>query len=1188
MRRLLPTLLLAATALPGYAADSVLLREFVAEPPATPQSHAATLVETGDGDLLAAWFGGTHEGAPDIRIWLARRNAKGWSAPVAVADGGKIGGKPQPAWNPVLFRPENGPLMLFYKAGPEPRRWHGNLIESGDGGRTWSAPRRLPDNVLGPIRSKPVQLADGTLVSPSSTEDGGWKVHFERSEDGGRTWKRTSPVADPAGVEAIQPSLAMRADGSLLALGRSKRDRVFTTESRDGGRHWSPLRLLDLPNPNAAVDLLHLTDGRYLLVYNPRTAGKEWWDGRDRLSVALSDDGERWTEVLTLEDEPGAEFSYPSAIQTRDGKVHVVYTWKRERIRHVVLDPTQLGTTADDRPAYLDPTLDAERRAVDLVGRLTLEEKAAQMRDDAPAVPRLGIPAYNWWNEGVHGLARNGHATVFPQAIGQAATWNPELLRQVGDTVAAEARAKFAAIDPANGYPRYAGLSIWSPNINILRDPRWGRGQETYGEDPFLTARLAVAFVHGLQGDDPQRPKTIATPKHYAVHSGPEPGRHGFNASPTPHDLEDTYLPAFRAAVVEGGAGSVMCAYNAVDGIPACANPDLLQRRLREDWGFSGYVVSDCGAINDMTQFHRYTVDNAEASARSVAAGTDLNCGSGYRSLAGAVRRGLLPEATLDRSLQRLLAARIRLGMYEGTGQAVSPDGAVARELALTAARESLVLLKNDGALPLRDGATVAVVGPTADLLENLEANYHGTARDPLTPLAGIRRQFGAERVLYAQGSALAGNVPVAIPSDALRSRDGAPGLTGEYFDNPDLSGTPVVVRTDAKVNFNFNRVPPAPGLSPDRYGVRWSGWLLPPAPGRYAFNVRVARCFDCSGHDRVRLYVDGRLLHDSLEDPANLTLEFDDTRPRELRLELRHTGQDEGITLEWIAPPAAQREQAVAAARQADAVVAFVGLSPNLEGEQLKMEVPGFNGGDRTSLDLPAAQQELLQAVGATGKPLVVVLSSGSAVALNWADRHADAVLAAWYPGEAGGQAVAEALAGAFSPAGRLPMTFHRSADDLPPMPDYRMQGRTYRYFRGQALYPFGHGLSYTRFGYGEPRLSRRTLEAGEPLKVSVEVRNEGARDSDEVVQAYLTPPPSPEAPRHALVGFRRVHLRAGERRTVELELTPRALSTVDAEGRRAVRAGRYVLSLGGGQPGHAEVRSVQFTIRGEHALPR
>nr|WP_244756099.1 glycoside hydrolase family 3 C-terminal domain-containing protein [Pseudoxanthomonas helianthi] len=839
-------------------------------------------------------------------------------------------------------------------------------------------------------------------------------------------------------------------------------------------------------------------------------------------------------------------------------------------------------------PGYRNTSLSAEARAADLVRRLSLEEKAAQMRDNAPAVPRLGIPAYQWWNEGLHGLARNGYATVFPQATGLAASWNPDLLHQVGETISAEARAGFARIDPAQGYPRYAGLTLWSPNINILRDPRWGRGQETYGEDPFLTSRLGVAFVRGLQGDDPQHPRTIATPKHFAAHSGPEPGRDSFDVAPSAHDLEDTYLPAFRAAVAEGGAGSVMCAYNALAGIPACANADLLQRHLREDWGFSGYVVSDCDAVGNMTQFHHYTQDAAEASARAVLAGNDLNCGSAYLHLADAVRRGLLPQADLDRSLQRLLAARIRLGMYE-PAPARPVDTQATRTLALDAARESLVLLKNArNTLPLRAGARIAAVGPTADLLEVLQANYHGTARDPVTPWAGLRQRFGADKVHYAQGASLAANVPIAIPSTALRTPDGQPGLKGEYFDNAELAGNPARVRVDRTVNFDFNRVAPAPGIRADRYGVRWTGRLQPPAPGRYRFNVRVDRCFDCSGHDRVDLYLDGRLLYDGTQNAEAMTVDFQDTQPHELRLELRHSGEDEGITLEWLAPPQAQLDEALAAAREADAIVAFVGLSPNLEGEALQVEVAGFNGGDRTSLDLPAAQETLLKTVAATGKPLVVVLLSGSAVALNWAQQHADAILVAWYPGEAGGQAVADVLAGAYNPAGRLPMTFYRSADDLPPMADYRMQGRTYRYFNGKPLYPFGHGLSYTRFGYDGMRLSQAQLKAGEPLTVSVEVRNLGDRDGDEVVQAYLTPPASPLAPRHALAGFRRVHLKAGESRRVEIELSPRALSTVDAQGRRAVRAGRYTLSIGGGQPGFADVHNATFAIEGEQALPR
>ena len=846
-----------------------------------------------------------------------------------------------------------------------------------------------------------------------------------------------------------------------------------------------------------------------------------------------------------------------------------------------------------------------------LLHELSLPEKVAQMQDAAPAVPRLGLPAYSWWNEGLHGLARAGQATVFPQAIGLAASWDTPLLQEVGGAIAAQARDNFvrASATPVDGLSpnaaRYRGLTIWSPNINIFRDPRWGRGQETYGEDPQLTARLGVAFIQGLQGPDPARPTVIATPKHFAVHSGPERGRHGFDVDPSPHDLEDTYLPAFRAAVTEGHAGSIMCAYNAIDKTPACANSDLLTTRLRDDWGFRGFVVTDCDAIEDMTLFHKTTASDIEASARALRAGADLNCGHSFAALTKAVQRGDASEADIDRAARRLLDARARLGALGGaTGpvRASAADTARHRWLALQAARESMVLLRNDRhggvpVLPLRAGARIAVVGPTADLLEDLEANYHGNAIDPVTPLAGLRAMLGTDHVRYAQGASLATNVPVAVPDTALRTPDGQPGLRAEIFDNAELAGVPTIVRVDTKVNLDYDRAAPTSRVSSSRFAVRWIGRLVPPAAGDYTLGLKIDRCFDCSRHDQVRLYVDGKLFLAAIDphkdaDIAALPLHFADARPHSLRLELLHVGEDQGITLQWHAPAHAQLTEALAAARGVDAVVAFVGLSPNLEGEQLQVDVPGFDGGDRSSLGLPAAQQALLaslaELLAPTRTPLIVVLQSGSAVALTGSAGRADAVLAAWYPGEAGGQAIAETLTGINNPAGRLPVTFYRDVSDLPAFDDYRMAGRTYRYFTGTPLWPFGHGLSYTRFEYAAPVLSHARLPAGEPLTVGVDVRNAGDRAGDEVLQAYLEPPTSALAPKRALVAFRRIHLQAGETRHVEMAVDARALSSVDALGTRAVEPGHYALTVGGGQPGFATTVRSEFEIDGRQVLPK
>lgn len=847
----------------------------------------------------------------------------------------------------------------------------------------------------------------------------------------------------------------------------------------------------------------------------------------------------------------------------------------------------------------LSAMADDQAQASAAVAKMSLAEKVSQLQSGAPAIPRLGIAAYDWWSEGLHGTARNGNATVFPQAIGLAASWDVSLLNQVGTTVSTEARAKFNAVGAGHDHARYNGLTIWSPNINIFRDPRWGRGQETYGEDPYLTGQLAVNFIRGIQGDDPAQPRAIATPKHFVVHSGPESGRHGFDTDVSPHDLEATYLPAFRAAITEGHADSVMCAYNALHGTPVCADADLLTTRLRHDWGFQGFVVSDCDAIDDMTKFHYFRLDNAQSSAAAIQAGTDLDCGNAYADLGEAVQKGYVRESVLDAALTRLFAARHRLGEWSATdGNRYASigmdqvDSAAHRQLALQAAVESMVLLKNArDTLPLRQGLRLAVIGPNADTVETLEANYHGTASAPVTPLQGLRERFGAQQISYAQGAPIAQGVPIPIPETALRTADHATtGLRGEYFEQADFSGAPHLTRVDRSIDFDWDQVAPARDMHADRYAVRWTGQLVPPGAGDYTLAVHIDRCFDCSGHDPVRLYVDDHAVidDDGGDKHMQATLHFADTRPHAIRLELVHSGQDQGVRLQWIAPAQAQVAEADAAVKRADAVVAFVGLSPDVEGEELKIDVPGFNGGDRSDIGLPVQQQALLEHLATSGKPLIVVLMSGSAVALNWAQEHADAILAAWYPGEEGGKAIASVLAGDANPAGRLPVTFYRSTNDLPPFVSYGMQGRTYRYFTGAPLYPFGFGLSYTHFSYAEPTLSAATLKAGDALQATVTVRNDGKRDGDEVVQLYVDAPDQPLAPRHALVAFQRVHLAAGESRAIHFELAPRQLSSVDAAGHRAVVAGHYGLFFGGGQPDSSDGVTAALTITGNEALPR
>ncbi len=865
------------------------------------------------------------------------------------------------------------------------------------------------------------------------------------------------------------------------------------------------------------------------------------------------------------------------------------------------------------RCSYLNPALTPRERAKDLVSRMTLEEKVSQMQDMAPAIPRLGVPAYNWWNEALHGVARNGFATNFPQSIGLAATWDPALMHRIATTIAVEGRAKYNYAIRNGDHSRFAGLTFWSPNINIDRDPRWGRGMETFGEDPFLTASMGVEFVKGLQGDNPKYLELVSTPKHYAVHSGPEPSRHGFNVDISEHDLEDTYLPAFRATIVEGHADSIMCAYNAIDGAPACANTELLQQHLREDWGFDGYTVSDCDAVGDIQRGHHFAANPEEAAALAVKAGTDLDCGRTYAALTNAVSEHLLTESDIDAAVVQLFTARMRLGMFDPPS--LVPFNAIPysevnsaehRELALEAARKSIVLLKNrNETLPLnRSIRKIAVVGPTADLLESIEGNYNGTAPDPVSPLNGLRKEFGSQNVLFAPGSILADGSPAPIPSAYLRTDESlkTSGLKGEYFEDTELTGTPKMVRVDAKINFDWNRVTPAAGFPTETFAVRWTGELLPPAAGDYVLSVRGPRPFvasvltgEAGGTQtpaakipvRVRLYIDNKLVMDGSSNAAEARLNFADTSPHAIRVEYIHLPNDRNVSLVWDPPANSLLGQAVDAARKSDAVIAFVGLSPNLEGEEMNVHVDGFEGGDRTTIELPAAQEHLLEAMGETGRPLIVVVTSGSALAVPWAKEHADALLEAWYPGEEGGDAIAETLNGKNNPAGRLPVTFYASTSDLPPFTDYSMKNRTYRYYRGDVLYPFGYGLSYSRFSYGAPSVNARKIMAGAPVVVTTTVRNTSERDGDEVAELYIKAPQTVVSPALELEGFKRIHLQAGEARRVEFTLSPRQLSEVDEKGNRAVVPGEYAIYISGMQP-KPGTPAAMIRISGTMVLPK
>jgi len=862
---------------------------------------------------------------------------------------------------------------------------------------------------------------------------------------------------------------------------------------------------------------------------------------------------------------------------------------------------------------YQDTSLPAQQRVDDLVSRMTLEEKVAQTMNTAPAIPRLGIPAYDWWNEGLHGVARSGYATMFPQAIGMAATWDAPLLGRMGTTISTEARAKNNEALRHDTHSIYYGLTFWSPNINIFRDPRWGRGQETYGEDPFLTSRLGVSFVKGLQGDDPSYFKVIATPKHYAVHSGPESERHRFNVDPSPHDLWDTYLPAFRATITEGKADSIMCAYNAIDNAPACASKELLETILRGDWSFGGYVTSDCGAIDDFFQktAHHTSTDAETASVAGIRAGTDTNCGTTYRALTAAVGRGLIKESEIDVSIKRLFLARYRLGLFDPAAKvpyASIPFSEVNspahQALALQAANESMVLLKNEaGALPLKPGIrTIAVVGPNAASISAIEGNYNAIPRNPVLPVDGIAAEFKSAKVLYAQGSPYAEGVALPVPRTMLHpdTTTTVEGLQAEYFASDSFDGRPLLQRVDKQIEFDWNGASPVPGAPSDHFAVRWTGTIAVREPGDYEFAVQLADCYPCEDHEKFAVYFDGKPISSfetsataysrSSHTPA-FKLSFTDAKRHDLRIEYVHNAKlfGAGMSLEWTPKSSDLQKEAVAAAQKADVVLAYVGLSSQLEGEEMPLHIEGFSGGDRTDIKLPASQQSLLEALAATGKPLVVVLLNGSALSVTWAQEHANAILEAWYPGESGGTAIAQTLSGKNNPAGRLPVTFYASVDQIPAFEDYAMANRTYRYFKGKPLYGFGYGLSYTNFSYSGLKLSTKTLRAGDSFTVEADVKNTGSRAGDEVTELYLTPPHTGVSPALALAGFNRVHLGPGETRHVSFNLDPRTLSQVDEKGVRSVSPGSYRVSVGGSQPTEAQSSQIgDFTIDGTKELPR
>lgn len=841
---------------------------------------------------------------------------------------------------------------------------------------------------------------------------------------------------------------------------------------------------------------------------------------------------------------------------------------------------------------YQDLSLGFEARAKDLTSRLTLDEKIAQLMNDAPAVPRLGIPAYNWWNEALHGVARAGTATVFPQAIGMAASFDVPLMTRVATAIGDEGRAKHHEFVRRGERGIYRGLTFWSPNINIFRDPRWGRGQETYGEDPYLTGRMGVAFVKALQGDDPKYWKTVATAKHYVVHSGPEADRHTFDVSPSERDLYETYLPAFKELVEEAKVASVMGAYNRVNGESASASPRFLGQILRRDWGFDGYVVSDCGSIDDIFVGHKIVKTAEEAAALAVKEGCDLECGTVYRSLKAAVERGLIAEKDIDVAVTRLMFARFKLGMFDPPERVkyaripFSVNEAPAHDqLAREMAQASIVLLKNTGVLPLAANTKkIAVIGPNADEVMTLVGNYYGTPSNPVTVVQGIRSAVGpGGDVRYARGVDLVENrqdpraVP-PIPSQFLRPAAGSTeqGLKGEYFKGKELAGTPVVTRVDRAVNFRWDRLNPTTemvlrgeltreqALGNEEFSARWTGQIVAPVTGKYELTV--------TADDGFRLDVAGkRVLDEWTPTPRararSVMLDFEAGKAYDVKLEYFENIRDAEVRLNWRQPGAKDPyQEAIDAAKASDVVIFAGGLNGEVEGEEMPVIYPGFAGGDRTEIALPKTQQKLLEDLHALGKPVVLVLMTGSALAVEWAKANLPAIVVAWYPGQQGGNAIADVLFGKVNPSGRLPVTFYQSVNDLPPFADYAMKNRTYKYFTGEPLYAFGHGLSYTRFDYSGIRVAPAAGADASAFDVSFDVQNTGTRAGHEVPQLYVRALDAARPmPLRELRGFTRIQLVPGARQRVSFRVTKDALAYYDeAQKRFATAPGEYELAAG------------------------
>ncbi|MDR0394828.1 MAG: glycoside hydrolase family 3 C-terminal domain-containing protein, partial [Tannerella sp.] len=829
---------------------------------------------------------------------------------------------------------------------------------------------------------------------------------------------------------------------------------------------------------------------------------------------------------------------------------------------------------------FQNPDLSTEERVEDLLGRLTIEEKVGQMMNKTPAIERLGIPEYDWWNEALHGVARAGQATVFPQSIAMAATFDEEAILKTFTMVSDEARAKYHHYQKEKEYDRYKGLTFWTPNINIFRDPRWGRGMETYGEDPYLTSRLGLAVVKGLQGDDPKYFKSHACAKHYAVHSGPEWNRHEFDVTVSLRDLYMTYLPAFETLVKDGNVQEVMCAYNRYEGSPCCGSNKLLVDILRNDWGYDHIIVSDCGAIDDFwkkdknTPRHETHPDQESASVDAVRAGTDVECGASYRALLDAVKKGKIKEEELNVSLRRLFKGRFELGMFDPDDRV--PYAAIPYSVvespehiaqALDMARKSMVLLKNGSSggqklLPLgKNIKKIAVTGPNANDSTMLWANYNGFPTHTVTISEGIRNKLPDAEIIYEPGCNHTDNMMFNDLGNHISS-EGKTGLYAEFFNNTGFEGEPVHRGIVPEVHYSTGgNTQFAPNVNLTNFTARFTGVFESPISGDVTFSL--------SGDDGYRLLVGNDTVIASWTNRSGrektFTLKMEKGQKYPLKIEyVQYTGNaniDLGISFYKPVDPA----ETAAKVKDADVIIFAGGLSPRLEGEEMPISIEGFKKGDRTNIDLPKIQRDMLSALKKTGKPIIFVVCTGSALALTWENENADAILNAWYGGQTAGTAVADILFGDYNPSGKLPVTFYASTSQLPDFEDYGMKGRTYRYMTEKPLYPFGYGLSYTTFAMEGATLSASEIGKDQSVTLTVPVKNTGSRDGDEIVQVYVKNPNDPQGPIKELKGFRRIHVAAGNTENAVITLDPKAFRSFSDERQTPeVRPGKYKILYG------------------------